>query len=722
MAPAAPLFLAPPEVTDELKADVSLSSNSTSRTAIKNELQELKASGDEFLDLMRKTMPPSGPGGAPDYLHINAEGNVMGLTENMSATYLTSGDACLDFFFQVVPSTPENELVSLLEKAWKEDASTALKLVFHLRGVRGTRKADKETFYWAALWLHEYHPATLLENVEMIAEFGYFKDLLEILLRLVEGPDETESNAVAKTRHKEVIARGKSNSKIWEKIKKQKEREKKRQALDVDVKGYDEADDDMDDESDDDYVYVPRYSKSDEEGYHARKGAAARAAAETGTLKPREDRVAESLAKDRVASAKAALARKEKKLAMARRVAKIYAQVLHFRNLYLKIADVFAGRLKKDLKALQQDRLFDVSLAAKWVPSLGSSNDLRTLLCYAVATRIFPKEDYSQYEKMDDHEYGFAVRDRLRKEVLVPLRKALDLPEVYMSAQKWGEVNYRRVASVAMSNYKNLFLKHDEERFNQYLGAVKSGEEKVAAGALLPHDVLLQAVKEGNSQLAEVAELQWKRMVEDLKEHGKLSNCIAVCDVSGSMTGIPMEVCIALGMLLSDLSEEPWKGHVITFSQNPEIHFIAGETLKEKYMFTKQMDWGMNTDLQRVFDKIVAVAKLNKLAPEKMIKRLFIFSDMEFDQASSTPWETDYDAISRKFKSAGFGAPPDIVFWNLRSSQSIPALKSQHGVALVSGFSKNILKIFLEDGAIDPLKAMNDAIRGEEYSKLKVVD
>lgn len=80
---------------------------------------------------------------------------------------------------------------------------TALKLVFHLRGVRGTGKSDKENFYYAALWMQQEHPQTLLANLAMIAEFGYFKDLLELVLRIVEGPDETHRKLEAKETHKQ---------------------------------------------------------------------------------------------------------------------------------------------------------------------------------------------------------------------------------------------------------------------------------------------------------------------------------------------------------------------------------------------------------------------------------------------------------------------------------------------------------------------------------------
>ena len=50
-----------------------------------------------------------------------------------------------------------------------------------------------------------------------------------------------------------------------------------------------------------------------------------------------------------------------------------------------------------------------------------------------------------------------------------------------------------------------------------------------------------------------------------------------------------------------------------------------------------------------VFDKILEVPKEGNLSEDKMIKGLFVFSYMEFDQASANPWETNYEAICRKF-------------------------------------------------------------------------
>ncbi|ERN06175.1 hypothetical protein AMTR_s00016p00127470 [Amborella trichopoda] len=561
---------------------------------------------------------------------------LMGRTENNSATFLTTGNPCLDFFFHIVPNTPPEKVTHLLSLAWNHDSLTTLKLIAQLQGVRGQGKSDRENFYTAALWLHQNHPKTLAKNIHFFGEFGYLKDLPEILFLLIEGHD-------ARKLRREEHQRRKSESKkkyAFRWIFRRRRRIK---------------------------IFPSRRQKT--------------ANPVKKSNRPREDRVAEALAKGRALKAKAKEEKEQKQLRHARRALERYNSDPQYRYLHDRISETFANLLASDLNHTNSGNTKSLSLAAKWCPSLDSSYDRITLICESIAKRIFPKDSDPEYKLLEERYYAYRVRDRLRKDVLVPLRKALQLPEIYMSTNRWSTLPYDRVASVAMKTYKKLFRKHDAERFESFLGEVKRGEKKIAAGALLPHEILAS----GEDQ---VAELQWRRMVEDMKKHGKLSNCLAVCDVSGSMTGTPMEVCVALGLLVSDLSEEPWKGSVVTFSCNPQIHKIEGETIFERKEFVERMEWGYNTDFQKVFDLLLKVAESGGLEREKMIKRLFVFSDMEFDQASMRNWETDYMVIERKFREGGYGKPPQIVFWNLRDSSSIPVVSGQEEVALVSGFQR----------------------------------
>lgn len=647
---------------------------------------EEESTGDVFLDALKRDMmgviPP------------------VGLTENMSATFLSSGSSCLDFFFQVVPDTDAERVGELLAKAWEQDSLTALKLVFQLRGVRGTGKSDKQGFYAAALWLYENHPATLLANVPLVAPFGYYKDLLELVQRVLELPEETEKRLVEMKRHANVVKEGKARA------------PKKEGGVEIigstpgakKAKGF------------------RRSTNHATPGYWKRKGAAARAAKEAGTLKPQAERIALHNAQDQATKEEAAVLRKQRKADLARRALGKYNTDLKFHALHSAVAEVFANSLVKDMQLLKENKIYDLSLAAKWAPSLDLSYDKLTLLCEAIARRMFPKDP--EYADVEEDHYSYRVRERYRKEVLGPLRQKLELPEVYISAKRWEDLPYTRVPSVAMRRYKEIFEKHDKERFAQFLEDVQAGKKKIAAGAVLPHQIMRDAMEQAGQQ-PNVGELQWQRMVQDLKESGKLSNSIAVCDVSGSMSGEPMEVCIALGMLVAELCEDPWKGYVITFSDDPQLHEVKGGTLADKYQCLQAMDWGMSTDFQKVFDQILATAVRVSLPPEKMIKRVFVFSDMEFNEASERKdWQgTDYVVICRKFRDAGYGAPPEVVFWNLRNSGSTPVMERQQGVALVSGFSKNLLKLFLQnDGAIDPNLVLQQAICGPLFNELRIVD
>ncbi|XP_023642464.1 uncharacterized protein LOC17893112 isoform X3 [Capsella rubella] len=614
-------------------------------------------------------------------LNVNAS-PPMGYTENGSATYLSAGNPCLDFFFHVVPYTPKESLEKRLHDAWGHDALTTLKLICNLRGVRGTGKSDKEGFYTAALWLHGHHPKTLACNLEAISTFGYFKDLPEILYRILKG-SEVRDNQKSE----------------W-----------------LETKG------------------------------GASRRRRARFSLETSTASYGGQE-----------KARASLDRKQKKISLGKEAFTRYSHDPEYRFLHERVSDLFASQLKSDLEFLASGQQNEISLAAKWCPSIDSSFDKATLLCESIARKIFPRESFPEYEGVEEAHYAYRVRDRLRKQVLVPLRKTLQLPEVYMGASDWASLPYNRVASVAMKSYKEAFLKHDAKRFQQYLEDAFSGKTTVAAGAVLPHEIIRELNGRDGGQ---VAELQWKRMVDDLKQKGSLSNCMAICDVSGSMHGEPMEVSVALGLLVSELSEEPWRGKLITFSENPQLHLVEGDYLRSKAAFVRRMQWDMNTDFQKVFDLILEVAVKGKLKPEEMIKRVFVFSDMEFDQASTSNtsynnrwgrssydseevdgWETDYEVIVSKYREKGYGeAVPQIVFWNLRHSRSTPVLGNKKGVALVSGFSKNLLELFLEhDGEIDPLTIKEDddiskvgeidpimimeaAISKDEYKSLVVVD
>jgi len=62
-------------------------------------------------------------------------------------------------------------------------------------------------------------------------------------------------------------------------------------------------------------------------------------------------------------------------------------------------------------------------------------------------------------------------------------------------------------------------------------------------------------------------------------------------------------------------------------------------------------------------------------------------------------WETNQDVIVRAYAEAGYDVP-DIVYWNLAGQlETVPVEAERKGVALMSGFSPAMMKVFMGEDA-----------------------
>ena len=150
------------------------------------------------------------------------------------------------------------------------------------------------------------------------------------------------------------------------------------------------------------------------------------------------------------------------------------------------------------------------------------------------------------------------------------------------------------------------------------------------------------------------------------------------------------------------------------------------------------MDWGYNTDLNAAFKLVLKRACDAKLPAEQMLDTIFIFSDMQFDSATDTynlntgQWsrKTNYHQAQDDFAQHGYKLPK-VVFWNLRGpdmgeTASVPVTCTEEGTALVSGFSGQLLKLFMggvnELESYNPFNLMKEAIAADKYNGWRVVD
>jgi Domain of unknown function (DUF2828) len=257
-------------------------------------------------------------------------------------------------------------------------------------------------------------------------------------------------------------------------------------------------------------------------------------------------------------SRRAKEAKKAARLEVAKQLQELKTKQPKFAALYDKVVQTFANTLKEDKETLVSTNcLPTTALCGKWAPTLNCSIDSHTLLGKNIVRALFPAEGN---HRVDETEKSFFDRIKIayRKEYLIPLREAIKVVEAQMSRKQWDKIEYNRVPSVSMKRNTKNFQKHDQQRFTEYLGQVFAGEKKIASGALLPHEIVSRLMKpsyyyfrmqRGNKrgvddQSEQVAELQWKSYVDNLKKSGVLDSALAVADVSGSMMGTPMEVSI----------------------------------------------------------------------------------------------------------------------------------------------------------------------------------
>lgn len=299
----------------------------------------------------------------------------------------------------------------------------------------------------------------------------------------------------------------------------------------------------------------------------------------------------------------------------------------------------------------------------------------------------------------------WGVSPKFYRKSIVSMTKVV---EQLMCAGKWDEIVYSHVPSKAASLYASAFRSHDAARYQEYLGAVMSGEAKMHAGAIFPHDIY-KALKNDPAQ----ADAQWKSLPDYLE--GTDERILVMSDVSGSMMGEPMNISIALGLYFSERLGGLFKDCVLTFTDVPSlVKLPENGTLQDRANALSRIKWGMSTNLEAAFDVVLNTAKRHKLSAGELPTKLLIISDMQFNHAVG--YGTAFEMIEQKFNESGYQMP-QVVFWNVngRATDNAPVRFDQQGVALVSGASPSVVKAVM-GGELDPVKVMMKAVMSDRYN------
>ncbi|KAJ2986952.1 hypothetical protein NUW58_g4782 [Xylaria curta] len=621
------------------------------------------------------------------------------LTENGDIAYRSTTSPIVDLFTELEDVVSGPQLQILLKAAWEEDSLASLKIIVNARSIH-LGKASQIAFYRCAGRPAKHCPLTLIANLRwlsrpVIQKKAEIKEKADTDMVIIDAKPERDADDVTKFDVKHGVSHG-----YWKDLL---------NILVLKVRGKLDA------------LTEPRDIFYDERQESPGRGTMSQREAKAQRHRKRDERNNKAVA--------------------------LFNEDPIYRGLYLAVARLFAEQLKSDLALLNSKDLNakkDISLCAKWAPSHDRFHDKSTFIVSSIAEMLHPiAEVAAGHDSMDRELYLRHAREHYRGDISA-LRAHLDIVERNIAAKTYEQIKYDRVPSVAMSNYAKIFAQKDTERFEKYLDNVANGKMSISGATLLPstlvnsvranlhspmysnHHRNTKAVINAKMQAlaARVAEGQWKTLVQRIKDSGTLQSSIAVCDVSGSMeypifpdSTCPMDSAIGLSLLLAEVTVPPFGGHFITFSEKPRVKSVdLSGSLHDKVSKLAQSKWGMNTNFVAVFKYLILpMAIRNKLSQADMVKRVFIFSDMQFDAAerSKGKFTSSFETIKRKYAEAGYEMP-ELIFWNLAGGRAgydlgidgdptapKPVLSEETGIAIVSGYSQGMLKVFLDNGTFD---------------------
>lgn len=364
-------------------------------------------------------------------------------------------------------------------------------------------------------------------------------------------------------------------------------------------------------------------------------------------------------------------------------------------------------QLKADCEALTSGG--EVSLLAKWLPSVNASNQDTVRLAKLLVKNL----------GMSDAEY---------RRTLSALRAHIRILENNLREKDYS-FDYAKQPSKAMFKYRRAFYRNDGERYKAFLDKVVRGEATLHAETLMPYEMVDPCLYRNgywsdhcfmlpiSDEEKQTLNATWA----SLPDYGTKENALAVIDTSGSMywenDPTPASVALSLGLYFAEHNTGAFANHFIEFSAHPQLIEIKGETFADRLRYVCSFCEVANTNIEAVFDLILDAAVKNSVPQEELPAKLYLISDMEFDAAVSGASLTNFENARKKFEAAGYQLP-DIIFWNVNSrNEQQPVTVNDVGVALVSGCTPRLFSMVM-DGELSPYAYMMSVIGSKRYEPI----
>lgn len=391
------------------------------------------------------------------------------------------------------------------------------------------------------------------------------------------------------------------------------------------------------------------------------------------------------------------------------------------------IEAIICKQFFKDLAAARSSGA-QISLLAKWLPREKADERMAKNISEALYPSIKNERGRLTLYRMHCSE----------------INRALKTVEVAQCGGTWRTIEPAHVPGRALKLYRKAFLneklngregvrseKEDRivcaERFREHLGKVARGEATVkGADTVFPHEIVQKIARTRSVEEEQLLEGQWVAIREKVAASGKLAGkCVPMCDFSGSMSGTPLQVSMALGILLSEVNHPAFRDGMLTFDSDPHwLSFKPGMSLAQKVRYAGQHGQGLSTNFEAAL-KLVLQRMINAKVPVgEEPDALVVFTDMGFDAACRSGTR-DYDTILERFQKqfamAGGWKVPTIVIWNLRADyKDYHARADRKGVIMLSGWSPSSMKILMNGIKVqNPYEAMREILDDKRYDAVR---
>jgi len=402
-----------------------------------------------------------------------------------------------------------------------------------------------------------------------------------------------------------------------------------------------------------------------------------------------------------------------------------------------KGCDECHGRIQFAINLLNEQLRKDVtsnnpSLAAKWTPREKSKF---SWIYTELATNYFSEYMGTADTPVRHAKAVLKCKTEYRK-LISSLNKKIDTLQIKQCGKNWSEIDFNKVTSISLGKQKKAFLNINKkgdvrfpddddriecaEHFNDHIQKAVKGEVEMKGKRVAMADFTKQAREincgRGSKAEKDLLNSQWRN---SSSLTGALENHIAMVDLSGSMSGDPMDVAVALGIRIAEKSKIGKR--VMTFSMNPKwINLEPYTDFVSQAAAVLSGEVGYNTDFHKALDLILDAIVANKMDPNDVQNMVLVMlSDMQIDQAETNGGAITankrsilFEIIKQKYAAAGMrvhGAPykpPHILFWNLRSTSGFPSMSNEPGASMISGFSPALLNDFCDKG-MDALLSLN---------------